>query len=67
MSAARACQVGIGMFALADGDAARQRALVVDDAVVGDLEVVRPGVTRMPPPPWELFCMVKPSMLDGLQ
>ena len=32
------------MFALTDGDAAGERSLVVVDAVVGNLEVVTPGV-----------------------
>src|SRR4051794_21949052 len=41
---ARLRQEHIGMFTLADGDAAGHGALVVHDAVVGDLDIVAPGV-----------------------
>src|SRR5205814_8500344 len=38
------CEEGIGMFALTHGDAARHGALVVEHAVVRDLELMTPGV-----------------------
>ena len=37
-------QVPVGRFTLADVDAARQRADVVVHAVVGDLQIMAPGV-----------------------
>ena len=37
-------EVGVRMFPLADRDAARQRALVVVDAIVGDFQVMGPSV-----------------------
>src|SRR5207248_7226652 len=42
------------------------RSGVVGDPVVGDLDVVPQPCTKMPPPPWELSVMPRPSMADGL-
>ena len=54
-------------FTLADADAAGKCTGIVEDTVVGDLQVMRQPWTKMPPPPWELSVTLKPSMLDGLQ